>query len=176
MSDVGFKTWAPLWNTIVTSTLWGESKEVRLLFVTMLALKDVNGIVLATTAGLQRLANLDSFAETAAALKVLESPDQHTDTPQEFEGRRIERIPGGWKILNHLKHRNEIEVNRKEYQRRKQKEYRARLKEAKPAPGQPQARKGPETPSVPAASGHNKVLREEGQEAADALFGNPNGD
>ena len=111
------KTWAPLWSTIVTSTLWGETKEVKILFVTMMALKDLNGVVMARADGLSRLANL-TYDETVEALRVLESPDRRSEENQKFEGRRIERIEGGWQILNHGKYREMItKEGRKEYQR-----------------------------------------------------------
>jgi hypothetical protein len=35
--------WTPLWSTIIDSSVWGESKEVKILWITMLAKKDKNG-------------------------------------------------------------------------------------------------------------------------------------
>lgn len=128
------KSWTPLWSMIVTSTLWSESKDVKILFVTLLALKDADGLVVATTAGLSRLSNL-TFEECVEAIKVLESPDLRSDQNQEFEGRRIERIDGGWKILNHKKYRDMIQsIRRKEYQADWQADYRERMKAEKEVP------------------------------------------
>jgi hypothetical protein len=117
-TDVGMdQSWTPLWSMIVTSTLWGESKEVKILFVTMMAMKDCYGKVTATTSGLSRAAVL-TFDETVKALKVLESPDEKSDTRQEFEGRRIKRVDGGWVILNSDKYRGMIsDIKRRNYQR-----------------------------------------------------------
>lgn len=113
-SDQG---WTPLWSMIVTSTLWGESKDVKILFVTMLAMKDCYGKVTATTSGLSRAAVL-TFEETVKALKVLESPDTKSDTNQQYDGRRIERVEGGWVVLNHEKYRGMIRImKRRNYQR-----------------------------------------------------------
>jgi len=97
---------------IVTSTLWGESKEVKILFVTMLAMKDRNGKVTGTTAGLSRAAVL-TYEETVEALKILEAPDTKSDTNQEYEGRRIKRVEGGWVVLNADKYRGLIEEKRR---------------------------------------------------------------
>jgi hypothetical protein len=45
-----------------------------------------------------------SVEETREAVKAFESPDPFAPT-QEYEGRRIERIDGGWLILNAEKYR-----------------------------------------------------------------------
>lgn len=45
-----------------------------------------------------------SNEDTAAAVKAFESPDPYAPT-QEYEGRRIERIEGGWLVLNAEKYR-----------------------------------------------------------------------
>lgn len=108
--------WSPLWSRIVLSTLWSESKDVKILYVTMLALKDSKGEVAGTTVGLAKLAGL-TYEEAVEALRVLESPDTKSDTNQEYEGRRIRRMDGGWKILNHDKYQAKLkELNRQTYQ------------------------------------------------------------
>lgn len=121
-------SWTPLWSTIVMSTLWSESLEVRILFVTMLAMKDANGVVHGTLEGLRRMSNL-SPEQTANAVRVLESPDSQTDTHQEFEGRRIERCEGGWVVLNHFKYRDMVsKIKRREYERTYKAEQRQKSK------------------------------------------------
>lgn len=125
-------TWSPLWSMVVTSSLWGESKEVRILFVTMLALKDANGMVTSTISGLKRMANLETVEECAEAMKILESPDTRSDHVQEFDGRRVERVEGGWLILNHVKYRDMMQaVKKKTDQARWQRNYRDRIKAKK---------------------------------------------
>src|SRR5688500_17862748 len=94
--------WTPIFGTLVTSTIWGESKDVKILFVTMLALKDSEGVVRGTAEGLRRIADL-TLEETLEALRVLESPDTKSTREQEFDGRRIRRVEDGWLILNHFK-------------------------------------------------------------------------
>jgi hypothetical protein len=111
--------------------LWEESKEVRLLFVTMLALKNRDGLVIATMSGLKRLANLKA-EEVESSVAVLEAPDTKAELTQEFQGRRIERCEGGWRILNHEKYRDLVSgTKRRAYQASWQKGYRDRKKMAK---------------------------------------------
>lgn len=96
--------------------------------MTMLALKNADGVVLSTLAGLSRLGNL-SYEECQAAILVLERPDTRSELTQEFDGRRVERVAGGWKILNHDKYRDLIsKTKRRAYQASWQKEYRKRVK------------------------------------------------
>jgi len=113
--------------------VWGESKEVKILWITMLAKKDREGIVWGALPGLARAAVL-SLEECSAALRVLQLPDKNS-TSKAFEGRRIEVVPGGWKVLNHEFYRTAISAEyRKQYNAQKQREYRAN-KKARPDPG-----------------------------------------
>jgi len=109
-------TFTKLFSDIVTSSLWSEDDKTRLLFVTMLAICDQHGEVYAALPGLARVANMDLPACEAAVAK-LESPDPYSRT-KEHEGRRIEKIDGGWRILNYRKHRMRgAGEDRKEYKR-----------------------------------------------------------
>lgn len=128
------KTWTPLWSSIVDSSVWGESKEVKILWITMLAKKDRNGFVEASVPGLARAAVL-TLPECEKALKVLESPDPHSRS-KAHHGKRVERVEGGWKVLNHLPYRDEMSAQyRREYQRQKQAEYRRKKKAPLPGEG-----------------------------------------
>lgn len=69
----------------------------------MLALADKNGFVGASVGGLAHTARVRQ-AKCAAALAVLEAPDEDSRTP-DHDGRRIEKADGGWRILNHQKYR-----------------------------------------------------------------------
>lgn len=119
------KTWTPLWSTLTDSTVWRQSKEARILWITMLALKDQEGMVLMPVPALADRARL-TIEETEGALKVLSSPEKYSRT-QEHEGRRIQPIDGGWMVLNHFKYRDEIKLEmQRAYWRKKQAERRAR--------------------------------------------------
>jgi hypothetical protein len=98
--------WSPLFGNILTSTIWQEPDATRLVWVAMLAMKDANGKVSASVPGLAHVARV-SIEDTRKALKTLESPDPESRT-KEHEGRRIEKVDGGWIILNHFKHREKL--------------------------------------------------------------------
>lgn len=91
--------YAPLYSEIADSSLWDEPYHVRILFVTMMAKKQADQIVYGDEYRLKKWANLNSMEEVNDALRVLESPDK-LRPGQRFQGRRIERVDGGWLILN----------------------------------------------------------------------------
>ncbi len=104
-----------LFNTIVTSTIWQEDDKTRIVWITMLAIADQYGIVSAAVPGLASVANVGVDA-ARVAVKNLLSPDPDSRT-KDFDGRRIEEVDGGWKILNYEKYRRMLnEEERKEYQ------------------------------------------------------------
>src|SRR4030095_5204935 len=120
---------ALLWNKMLLSSLWiNGSKETKLLFVTMLMLKDADGIVLGSLVGLAAMARLTP-EECKAALSELLGPDPD-DTSGVLQGRRLEEINGGWRIVNHDLYRFSTEA-RREFWRQQKAEQRAKV-EAKP--------------------------------------------
>ncbi len=122
-----------LFCSIITSTIWREPKETKILWITMLALADKYGEVAGSVPGLAAMAGL-GVEETRAALLALESPDLDSRTKDE-EGRRVRPVEGGWFLINHAKYREMMNADdRKEYLRKKQAEYRERVsKRNKPA-------------------------------------------
>lgn len=95
-------SYSKLHSSIVHSSLWSQSDEVRILFVTLLALCDREGYVYGSRAGLERAANIRKSAGSDPWL-VLMSPDPNScDLMRnpENEGRRIEEVPGGFRLLN----------------------------------------------------------------------------
>jgi hypothetical protein len=121
-----------LFSTITESSLWGETKETRLLFVTMLAKADATGFVEASLPGLARVANL-TIGETESALVRLEGPDPHSKSP-DHEGRRLMRMEGGWLILNYQVYRErrndeERQAYMRDYMRRYRSESVSRRKQ-----------------------------------------------
>jgi len=93
-----------LFASILTSSVWSESMETRLVWVTMLTLADRDGFVRSSPSGLARSANVP-LAACRTALRTLEQPDVESST-QEWAGRRIEAIEGGWTVLNYEKYRD----------------------------------------------------------------------
>ena len=116
-----------LFQKILYSTIWSEDDKTRIVWITLLAMCDSEGNVMASLPGLARAANVDLKA-TELALKKFMSPDRHSTT-EDHEGRRIERIDGGWRLLNHSKYKEMMTLEyRREYNRLKQAEYRTKGK------------------------------------------------
>ena len=114
-----------LFSTIVGSTIWREPDHVRLVWITMLATSNQYGDVECSVPGLADFARV-TREECDNALLVLSAPDEDSRTKTD-EGRRIEAIDGGWRIINHHKYRQKMsEDDRREYKRKKMREYRAR--------------------------------------------------
>ena len=97
-------TFTKLFSSITESTIWSEDHPTRLTWITMLAMADRRGRVWASIPGLANRARV-TLEEVEAALQKLLSSDKYSRT-SEFEGRRIEPIDGGWRLLNHEKYRS----------------------------------------------------------------------
>ena len=98
-----------LFSRILTSSIWSESNEVRIVWITLLAATGPDGIARVTLPGLARLSNL-SIQDTEKAIAVLSSPDKYSRSVSD-DGRRIreEREPNGnligFYVLNYSKYR-----------------------------------------------------------------------
>lgn len=117
--------YSKLFSEIVTSSIWSEDDKTRIVWITMLALKDGRGFVPAALPGLANAARV-TIDECARAIAKLEAADKYSRTPDN-DGRRVQRIDGGWIVLNHDKYRDKRgDEARREYQRRWQAERRRR--------------------------------------------------
>lgn len=113
-----------LFQSILDSTIWQEPNETKILWITMLAMADRNGEVQASLPGLAKRAGI-TLADCERAIACLKAPDAYSRT-KDFDGRRIREVDGGWELLNHAKYRALLSIEeRKEYNRKKQAEYRA---------------------------------------------------
>lgn len=108
---------------IIHSSIWSDPYPARILWITMLAMKDETGFVAVSRPGLIRAANITP-EEFNTAIQTLESPDPDSRT-DDYEGRRVARIEGGWVILNHEKYRLHDE-KKKDYHREYMREWRAK--------------------------------------------------
>lgn len=116
-----------LFNSILASTVWREDNETRIVWITLLAMADKDGIAEGSVPGLADFARVPVEA-ARRALETLSSPDPDSRSV-EFEGRRIEATEGGWRILNHARYRQKLSADeRRNYLRLKQREYRERRK------------------------------------------------
>lgn len=93
-----------LFTKILDSSIWMEDIYTRLVWITFIAAMDEYGFVaMASPANVAHRAVLP-LDKTTEAITKLEGPDPHSSDP-ENEGRRLERVPGGWIVLNAEKYR-----------------------------------------------------------------------
>lgn len=98
-----------LFSRILISSVWSESNETRIAWITLLALTGPDGVAKITIPGLARLAVI-SLQAAEEAIRVLSSPDQYSRTA-EHEGRRIKEVRDGagnlvgYFLYNYSKHR-----------------------------------------------------------------------
>lgn len=97
--------WTPLFQQIIGSSIWSTPDHVRIAWITLLACAGKDGVAPVTAGGLATLGRM-TRENAEDALRVLSSPDDDTLT-QEYEGRRIERVANGWKLLNWEKYREQ---------------------------------------------------------------------
>lgn len=96
-----------LFSKILDSSIWLEPAETRIVWITLLAAMDEDGF-----AHFSAIENLASRArvtveQAAKAVECFIAPDPNSGNPAN-EGRRIERVPGGFIILNAAIHREVI--------------------------------------------------------------------
>lgn len=88
---------------ILDSSLWSEAADTRVAFLTLLAMARPDGLVEATAPGIARRAQLPLEA-VRRALRKLEAPDPDSRSTA-AEGRRIQRVDGGFLLINYAKYR-----------------------------------------------------------------------
>jgi len=94
-----------LFTKILDSSIWLEPTDTRVVWMTFIAAMDEDGFV--QFASVSNVAHRARVSEESAqvAVKTLESPDPNSSDP-DHEGRRIERVPGGWMVINSKKYRD----------------------------------------------------------------------
>lgn len=118
-------SYSKLFSSIVTSSIWTESDSTRVLFITLLALADRNGFVYGSKTGLGRIAclNLDAVDEAFAKLLGPDPDSSDRFRNPDNEGRRLEQIDGGFKLINYeyyrgIRNDDDRKVQNREAQRR----------------------------------------------------------
>jgi hypothetical protein len=120
MSDYFVK----IFGQILDSSIWAQNDKTRILWITMLAMSNQDGEIKAAVPGLARRANID-LDSCRTAIEALLAPDLD-DRSGVNEGRRIEKIQGGFKITNYLRYRTLArDIDRREYLTKKKRESRA---------------------------------------------------
>ncbi len=94
-----------LFSSILDSSIWVTPSSTKIVWITLLASMDEDGYAHYST--VQNLANRAcvSVTEAQAAIDCFMSPDPQSGDPA-HDGRRVERIPGGFIILNATKYRD----------------------------------------------------------------------
>ncbi len=100
-----------LFGSILASTIWGEDQATRIVWITMLAMADRDGVVSASVPGLAHMAQV-GVGECRSALKCLLAPDPESRT-KDYEGRRIAVVEGGWVLLNYEYYRDKASAEEK---------------------------------------------------------------
>lgn len=117
-------TFTKLFSSLTESSVWCQDDHTRLVWIAMLAMADKHGRVWASVPGLANRARVPVEA-VERALGIFLAPDPHSRT-KAFEGRRIEAIDGGWRLLNHAKYRAlRDEEDRRAKDAERQRRYRA---------------------------------------------------
>lgn len=93
-----------LFVKILDSSIWLEPDHTRIVWMTLLASMDEDGFCAFACAANVANRAIVPIEKAEEALRTLESPDPNSADP-EHEGRRIERVPGGWVVLNAPKYR-----------------------------------------------------------------------
>jgi hypothetical protein len=94
-----------LFYSILDSSVWLEPVTTRIVWITLLAAMDEDGF--ARFASIENLAARArvSMKDADRAVSILQDPDPNSSNPAN-EGRRIERVQGGWMVLNAKEHRD----------------------------------------------------------------------
>lgn len=95
---------AKLMGSILTSSIWDKDASLRLTWITLLAMADKDGVVEASATGIAHMARV-SLEDVERALLDFQGPDPQSRS-SDFEGRRLQRVEGGWLVLNYTHYRN----------------------------------------------------------------------
>jgi len=107
-----------LFSSILDSSVWCYDSETRLVWITLLAMADFEGVVHASVPGIANRARV-SLEAAEKAIKIFQSPDEYSRSDT-YEGRRIERVGRDWIILNYEEYRNKMS---KEAERERKKKW-----------------------------------------------------
>lgn len=88
-----------LFQSILSSTIWAEESDIRVVWITMLAMADQDGYVGASIPGLAKQAGV-TLAKAEEALTKFMSPDPYSRT-KKLDGRRIVEADRGWILVNY---------------------------------------------------------------------------
>lgn len=94
------ETFIPLMSSTIRSSLWSLSGDCIKVFLTLALEAGPDGVVIASIDGIRRIVDLP-IDSVKAHIVTLESPDEHSkDIARGGDGRRLERVSGGWRVVN----------------------------------------------------------------------------
>ncbi len=120
--------WNKLFSSITESSVWIMDDKTLRVWIAMLARANAAGIVEGSVPGFASLCRM-SLPKFEECLAKLMAPDPHSRT-KEHEGRRIEEVPGGWRVINHAEYNKrgqERDGSRAPYMRQYMRNYRQRV-------------------------------------------------
>ena len=104
-------SFAKLDSGIVNSTIWVQPHDVLRLWVWFLSQADAHGVVRTAAPALAH-ACMVPLDRTREILVLLESPDPDSRSDVD-DGRRIEKVSGGWRIVNYRAYRERVSADEK---------------------------------------------------------------
>lgn len=93
-----------LFTKILDSSIWLAPDPHRLVWITLIAAMDEEGHAMFASAGNLAARARVTREQAESAVASFEGPDPDSGDPDN-DGRRIERFPGGWHVLNAHKYR-----------------------------------------------------------------------
>lgn len=127
-----------IYRKILDSSIWLQDDPTRIVWITCLAAMDEDGFVEIRT--VENLANRArvSLENCRRAVEILESPEPETAT-EDDDGRRIERVPGGWMVL---KAKEYSQIVKREHQKALTRDRVQRFRERLKKPGDEEEKRG----------------------------------
>lgn len=93
-----------VFTKILDSSIWLESTATRIVWLTFIAMMDEDGFVALAMPSNVALRARVSKSDAEKAIKILQSEEKDS-LDDDHKGKRIERVPGGWIVLNAGKYR-----------------------------------------------------------------------
>lgn len=94
-----------LFSKILDSSIWLEDMPTRIVWLTLLAAMDEDGFAHFSAVDNLALRSRVTLEQAQKAVGILSSPDANSCDP-ENDGKRVERVPGGYLVLNASKYRS----------------------------------------------------------------------
>lgn len=158
-------SYTKLHRSILQSSIWFESHSTLKVWIGMLALCDASGFVHTSRVGLRQACAVTDD-ELTTALEVLEGPDPDSRT-SDADGRRVERVEGGWVVLNYAQYRDRTtDAKAKASERQRKYRERQRAKASRNVTGQTERRDSPKAEAEEKAEAEAEAEDLKSQKAA----------